>query len=186
VLITMAERETKKDGKPEQLAPLLKAKMSALARASEATYIESNIPTNLLPEAGVEHVDVQRLVNAILAPYVLQVRIDGPETVTPRQNVTTLTLFLHELATNSAKYGALGRDTGLIAVSWYDDAQQLKLTWVETGGPPVLSKPDSVGFGSAMIDRLISLAGGSIERIWSPEGLIAQLELPNGTGVEGD
>lgn len=178
VLVSMAEREAKGSGKPEELAPLLKAKISALARASEATYLRTNMTPDFLPDSDGEIVDLPRLVAAVVAPYASMVSLKGEDITTRRQNITTLTLFLHELATNSAKYGALGHEKGHVELSWGQDLTCLTILWKETGGPRIGPEPIGSGFGSQMIDRLISLAGGSIERNWLEEGLVTRLQLP--------
>ena len=73
------------------------------------------------------------------------------------QQGETLTLALHELATNAAKYGALSNDGGGITVSWTHDAGMLDFTWREHGGPSVTA-PDRKGFGSALISRNLGSA----------------------------
>lgn len=177
VLISMAERETKSEGTPEKLAPLLKAKINALARASEASYTSEDMPTDSSIEVGAKSVDLFKLVKAVLEPYSSLVTIEEQKNTICRKSVTTLTLFLHEMATNAAKYGALSVSSGHVHVSWQQSESGLCLTWTETNGPKIDAEPDHMGFGSAMPDRLVSLAGGSIERNWQHEGLFARLIL---------
>lgn len=178
VLITMAEREAKASATPQELVPLLKSKMAALSRASEATYLRTSIAADLLPNENETTVDVTRLVGAVLAPYASMVTLKGSSLATSRKNITTLTLFLHELATNSVKYGALSQELGHIDLNWSQENGLLHMVWTETGGPEITQAPTNHGFGSTMIDRLISLADGSIERSWPREGLITRLVLP--------
>ena len=59
-----------------------------------------------------------------------------------------MALALHELVTNSAKYGALSTLSGRLSVNWDDQAGMLKIVWAETGGP-LVEKPVSRGFGPA-------------------------------------
>ena len=67
-----------------------------------------------------------------------------------------LTMCLHELATNAAKYGALSNGTGKVSVGWEllgnGVDRKIKLSWRETGGPPV-SVPQRKGFGSLLIEQ---------------------------------
>lgn len=91
------------------------------------------------------------------------------------QASTAITMALHELATNAVKYGALSNDAGRVEVDWKYDAEELVLTWTETGGPPV-SKPTRTGFGSRMIGRALSASlGGAAEVFYRPEGVFFQL-----------
>src|SRR3546814_4791368 len=64
----------------------------------------------------------------------------------------SLSLVLHELATNAAKYGALSVSGGRVQVSWQvEDANgQLRIKWAESGGPPV-TPPATTGYGTRLI-----------------------------------
>lgn len=98
-----------------------------------------------------------------------------------RDAVTTFALLLHELATNSVKYGALSAIGGSVTLRWKSDGQALDLSWIETGGPPVSTSRNRSGFGSEMIDRSLRSVGGSIERNWSVGGLVVELSMPRAT-----
>jgi PAS domain S-box-containing protein len=80
--------------------------------------------------------------------------IAGPAVWVPAQTSLTLTLCLHELATNAVKYGALSNSTGRVHVAWESvgngEQRNVRLTWHETGGPPV-TVPKRKGFGSLLI-----------------------------------
>jgi len=80
--------------------------------------------------------------------------IEGPAVWVPAQASLTLTLCLHELATNAVKYGALSNSTGRVHVAWESvgngEQRNVRLTWHETGGPPV-TVPKRKGFGSLLI-----------------------------------
>jgi HWE histidine kinase len=81
--------------------------------------------------------------------------IEGPAVWVPAQTSLTLTLCLHELATNAVKYGALSNGTGLVHVAWDQvgngEQRSVRLTWHEAGGPPVIV-PKRKGFGSLLIE----------------------------------
>jgi two-component sensor histidine kinase len=72
----------------------------------------------------------------------------------PANTSLSLTLCLHELATNAVKYGALSNETGQVHVLWGaandTERRKLHLTWQETGGPSVTA-PMCKGFGSLLI-----------------------------------
>jgi two-component sensor histidine kinase len=87
-------------------------------------------------------------------------------------------MVVHELATNSVKYGALSSDAGTLDVSTQSTGDQLSLIWIERGGPPVEAPPAAEGFGSRLVRHSIyRQLGGSIEHVWSEEGLVATLQL---------
>ena len=81
--------------------------------------------------------------------------VRGPQVALSARTSLMLTLCLHELATNAAKYGALSNDTGRVHIAWepMDNGQQprIRLAWCETGGPAVTA-PTRKGFGSRLIE----------------------------------
>lgn len=104
----------------------------------------------------------------------------GPDvTIGPRATLA-LTLMLHELATNAAKYGALSSPSGTVSVTWeirrHDDKDALDLTWVERGGPPAV-EPTRRGFGSRIIRMGLSGSGG-VELRYETEGLTMRATAP--------
>ena len=82
-----------------------------------------------------------------------------------------LSLALHELATNAAKYGALSIERGRVAVSWATSGDILRLEWKEQDGPSV-RQPAARGFGSRLIERgLAADLGGEARLPFEPDGL---------------
>jgi two-component sensor histidine kinase len=91
---------------------------------------------------------------------------------------TALALVIHELATNSLKYGALSVDTGVLDVSSDSQGEEVIVTWTERGGPPIAAPSIVTGYGSTLVQRSMSAQlGGSIERDWSKDGLIVTLRM---------
>jgi two-component sensor histidine kinase len=94
-----------------------------------------------------------------------------------------ISMMLHELATNAAKYGALSNDTGEVFVDWHTlgegSSRRVHLTWRETGGPSVATAPERKGFGTTLIQRgLTAQLGGKAEIEFAPDGLRCTLECP--------
>ena len=93
-----------------------------------------------------------------------------------------MTLMLHELATNAAKYGALSTATGRLSVTWTVEpagpAANVRLCWREAGGPLVRA-PDSKGFGRTLIERSMAYElDGDARLDYRPEGLRCELVFP--------
>jgi len=96
-----------------------------------------------------------KIVRSVMVPYEARVEIDGDETLISAQAMTTVALILHELATNSMKYGALSSQPGSLGISWEREGHMVSLRWAERGGPRLDRAPDRRGFGTAVIDRSI-------------------------------
>ena len=113
--------------------------------------------------------------------------IYGPSVWVSPKTALALSMALHELFTNAAKYGSLSNQTGLVDISWDVTGvpqQQLCLSWEERGGPPV-EVPTHKGFGSRMLERGLALElNGSAELDFRPTGLICTLvaSLPQEAG----
>src|SRR6201991_1366429 len=106
--------------------------------------------------------EIKRLVDEELAPYSdgNQIALSGPEIQLLPATAQTLALALHELVTNSAKYGALSTQEGRLSIRWENVTGLLRLAWDETGGPPV-ETPTSRGFGTqSVIASIESQLGG--------------------------
>ncbi len=86
----------------------------------------------------------------------------------------SLSLLLHELATNAEKYGALSNDLGRVSVRFEVRDGSLVLTWEERGGPAV-TQPDRQGFGSRIIGMGL---GGNVDCDFRPGGLVLRAEAP--------
>lgn len=141
----------------------------------------------LLSEARWKGADVVRLVAEELAPYRNsdghRVHIDGPSVFLSPEKAQNLALALHELATNSAKYGALSVVTGHLDVVWENKRGVLTLRWQESGGPPV-APPTTQGFGTKIMNASIKhQIGGNVALDWRPTGLHCTLQVPIETGA---
>nr|WP_238242841.1 sensor histidine kinase [Methylobacterium iners] len=124
------------------------------------------------------------LLTILLAPYddigafSGRVRVSVPRMGVGEAAATTLALVVHELATNSLKYGALSTPTGTLDVSCSSREREVVVVWTERGGPPVLAPTGPGGYGSRLVTRAMSAQlGGSIDRNWSEQGMIVTLRM---------
>jgi two-component sensor histidine kinase len=112
-----------------------------------------------------------------------QLQMTGDNFLLKPDAVQNLGLVLHELATNAVKYGALSSPRGRVAMAWQiEDAaaeeQGLRLTWTESGGPPV-SQPAAPGFGTKIVEgHAASSFNGRVSVDYRREGLLWTLEAP--------
>lgn len=137
----------------------------------------------LLSRAQWKPVEISALIQAVLpAMPPGRIRLDGPPVAVPLRQTTALSMVLHELATNSAKYGALSSPAGCIMITWRPMAisaagRTIELTWVEEGGPSVPPKP-TPGTGSGLIEGLCRAElRGRAELRYPPEGVSHKLTL---------
>lgn len=128
-------------------------------------------------------VDLGDLLKAELDPYRNHsggnCRLSGPAVKIPPHWALSLTLALHELATNAAKYGPLSGPSGVVNIKWQVGQEAkgsvLQLDWIESGGPPVIP-PDRAGFGSDLILRCM---GRSKTRLtYDHSGFEAHFQVP--------
>jgi light-regulated signal transduction histidine kinase (bacteriophytochrome) len=124
-----------------------------------------------------------RLIEAELAPYSgtdrARLYLSGEDVLVTPEAYTILALVVHELATNSAKYGSLSARAGTVAVTIARTAfGDLALRWRETGGPPVTA-PTRRGFGSTIINRSIPHdLGGETDVRYKLTGVEADFLVP--------
>ena len=107
-----------------------------------------------------------------------QVETDGEPVLLNPQAYSSMALVIHELVTNSAKYGSLS-DGGRVRISWHRNADRdLELHWVETGGPRV-EPPRRKGFGTTIIEQSVPYdLGGKTRLDYAPEGFNAWFLIP--------
>ena len=106
-----------------------------------------------------------------------QLAIQGPDLILVPQAALHLALVLHELGTNSRKYGALSKPEGRVAVTWGVKNDRLQLQWSERGGPPV-EVPRQHGFGTVLIQGTAQSLGGEARMICIAEGLGWEIDVP--------
>jgi two-component sensor histidine kinase len=102
---------------------------------------------------------------------------DGPQVLISARQALGLSLALHELATNSTKYGSLSVPEGCVSIRWgLDENLQFFLRWTETGGP-VVSMPTRRGFGSKLTERAVAdLFHGTAAIAFEPAGVVFSLQ----------
>jgi signal transduction histidine kinase/DNA-binding response OmpR family regulator len=101
----------------------------------------------------------------------------GPPVSLGPQTTQHIAMMMHELGTNSSKYGALSTPQGWITVSWTVEDSMLRLKWVEQGGPPVRA-PIRRGFGTTLIELGAQGEGGRARMSIEASGIAWEIEFP--------
>lgn len=122
------------------------------------------------------------LVAQLLSPYQLERRdriiIEGEDARLNDRAATPISLAIHELATNAAKYGAFSVPGGQVRILGERSDGRFTLRWQERGGPPV-REPKHFGFGSRLVDvSLRNQLRGELVRTWRPDGLEVCVSAP--------
>lgn len=127
---------------------------------------------------------LHQLVSRALAPYEQhdnpgRIAISGPDVWIGGRSTTSLTMAMHELATNAVKYGALSLDAGHIAIGWRIEeasgGRHLHIEWREHDGPAVVP-PKRRGFGSRLVERgLATELGGRASIVFDPQGIVCTI-----------
>jgi PAS domain S-box-containing protein len=144
---------------------------------------------SLLTDTNWQGADLRGLIlDQLLQGPVDETRVTawGPSVRLEPQTTLHVALMLHELGTNSIKYGALSTAGGWVTVNWSVTDDKLQLRWVERGGPP-FSAPVARGFGTTLIEQSAKSEGGIAKMLCESEGITWEisLTLPHPTARTG-
>jgi PAS domain S-box-containing protein len=162
--------------------------MPAYVAAVEGRITALSRAHTVLSHSRWQGADLTGLVEEELAPYrsdrtAERIETSGPAVSLQPASAQTLTLALHELATNAVKYGALSAIAGRLKVSWELKPSTLVLHWQESGGPHA-RKPAQLGFGTRIIVASIEgQLGGQARFQWGDGGLHCILTIPRGEKI---
>ncbi len=135
---------------------------------------------NLLSQEKWQGSELRDVIARVLQPFLLsnpdRIRMAGPAVPLSPRLAVVLSMIVHEIATNAAKYGALSNETGRVTLDWEVIADtpkpRLRLIWTEIGGPPVTA-PVQRGFGSRLIERSArDQLGGEATVDFLPRGVV--------------
>ena len=159
-----------------EMTGALTARLTALGRAHDVV--------RPLPGEQGKAALLGDLLAVLLAPYDEtaafsgRIRVAVPRMGIGEQTASTLAMVIHELATNSVKYGALSCAEGVLDVSSKAEGDRIDLVWAETGGPSITGQPELTGFGSRLVARSVSSQlGGKLDYDWQESGLVVTIGM---------
>jgi two-component sensor histidine kinase len=153
----------------EEAKTVMYARFHALSRANDILIRKTNSST------------IKQIVYAMIDLYDgEQISEEGPDITISARSAVSLSLILHELSTNSIKYGALSTDSGQVSITWWTTPTMFHFKWIETGGPSIAMEPSQRGFGSTLIGMGLSVPGSQGTSTYEASGLVYSLEAPLG------
>ena len=155
----------------------------AARRAFEGRLQALATAHDLLTRSHWESTSLDQLVNDALrpaGPNRARIVTTGPAIRLSPHAALTIALALHELFTNTLKYGALSNEEGSVRLDWQhlEREGKLRIAWREDGGPPVVP-PRQRGFGSLLLERTLAHdLDGRVELAFEPSGVVCIIEMP--------
>ncbi|WP_395001562.1 HWE histidine kinase domain-containing protein [Sphingomonas sp.] len=155
----------------DEFVTMIDGRVHALARAHNQITDDNWGPAPLQALIDAE-------ADAFLNNKRRRVFTEGDNVLLNPQAFSTVALVIHELVTNSAKYGSLSA-RGQVAIRWHFNPDgDLALRWTESGGPPV-KPPTRQGFGTTIIEHSVPYdLGGSATLDYAPDGFTASFTIP--------
>jgi PAS domain S-box-containing protein len=181
VIRSIARRTAATSEDVEDMAIHLEGRIGAFSRVQAVV--------TRTPDAGV---DLAALIEDELLAHAARegemLKIEGPDISLKPRPAETISLAVHELATNAVKYGALGAEGGRIMVTWersrFDGSERLNLVWEENGVRAPPREPHRQGFGFELLKRTLPYElSGETKVEFRPEGLRFSMSVPLGPAV---
>jgi PAS domain S-box-containing protein len=170
--------QTMRNENAREMREAFTARLMALNKAHDVLALDS-----------WREADLKSIIREVLNPFQSggheRIQFSGNSLKVNPTMALTMSMVLHEMAGNAARFGALSAAGGRLAVSWDVDkglrGQTLYLVWVETGGPKV-SSPGERGFGTRLLERgIVQQLHGMAVVDFEPTGLRCRMEIPLST-----
>jgi two-component sensor histidine kinase len=170
IVQSFAHQSLTASASPEDAAVAFEGRLKALATAH-----------NMLTRENWDSISLTELIaNSLDAHNDTGTRfaVEGPELPVSPKTAITFAMTLHELATNSTKYGALSAPEGYVRIAWSVQDGVFYFTWKDCEGPAT-KVPTRRGFGTRMLQRaLASELGGKASLNYEPDGLRFEISAP--------
>jgi two-component sensor histidine kinase len=181
VVRSIARRTADSSSDVEEMSSHFQGRLDAFSRVQAIVTRD--------PEAGI---DLAAMIEDELLAHAARegeaLKIEGPEIYLKPRPAESMSLAIHELATNAVKYGALSSGRGRIDVRWErvkpDGKELLRLVWEENGVDMPPHPPERQGFGLELLRRTLPYdlrAETAVE--FRPEGVRFTMSMPLGVDV---
>ena len=140
----------------------------------------------LLTEDYWQTVSLREMLLNELRPFTerkaQRFKLEGPDVDLSADLAVPLSMALHELTANAARYGALSVRQGCVSVEWdiitVEGRRNLHLTWIEQNGPMVV-EPVHGGFGMTLLQKVFPAQCQAQVRLeFETAGLRFEMEAP--------
>jgi len=171
VIQSIVSRTMYDDLPREILSEKLLGRVHALARSH-----------NALMQSSWEGAELSELIRLEAEPHANQIEYGGPSVTLAPLAAQSFALSIHELITNSAKYGALSVREGRVIIRWNvvppeKEAAKLRFSWIERNGPAV-TPPTRAGFGTTLLKRMLGQGGYEPVIDFDPLGFRFEMDVP--------
>lgn len=174
-VMSIARRTARTVETVEEYERILMSRLRAVADAHSLVF-----------EANWSDTGLAQVVDRTLRPFRRENRVTvtvGPEVRLDPKAALTMSLVLHELATNAVKHGALSDDGGRVDLAWTiedaDGQAMVHVSWIESGGP-LVDEPQRAGFGTTLLERSLSHdLDGEARMEFAPAGFVCDLRFPS-------
>jgi two-component sensor histidine kinase len=158
----------------KQIVQRLSGRIEALSRANK-----------LVTATTVEAISLIKILRTEISAYCAldRLRLDGPPIEVCGEAARSISLIVHELTTNAAKYGSLSKSNGTVEVRWSDEDGHCQFHWREIDGPPVVT-PERTGFGSKLIRASLVSLDGTIKHEYHSNGYECEIRIPKAKLIE--
>ena len=159
----------------QDYAQHLEGRLAALARTQV-----------LLTRKVDARVDLEELIRDELVAQAAddaRVTLGGPDVVLSPKAAEVLALAMHELTTNSLKYGAIGTAGATLGIGWRTErreaAEWVVIVWDEAGVAMTAGPPWRSGFGTELVTRRVPYElRGAGELVMRPGGILCTIAFP--------
>lgn len=169
-IVQAVARKTAADGSSEEFLRSFEARLQGLAMSNDLLLTKE--------WAGIQLGDLVTGQMSLFGAFVHErlTVVGGPEISLASREAQVLGMALHELTTNSIKYGAFADEKGKVVLTWArNEDLTWQLQWKETvSTPPV--RPTRRGFGHVvLVDMVSSALNGKVTTDFPESGFFWRL-----------
>lgn len=170
-ILAIAHRTARDASSPAAFIEAFDERIAAMARTHQ-----------MLVDGNWSGLGLSELIASELAPFGLDesghLMLSGPAVSLSNAQAQSLSLAIHELTTNAAKYGALRVPSASLNIGWrIEKDKNLVFEWHETGVSGI-TPPTRKGFGSTILDKVLpSEIDAAVERAFMADGMRCEIRF---------